>query len=302
MGKKTVRVVTTVALVTAAAFAAIPAFLARQLAKPNGQSLEQEKEWEKEHGLWNDFDDFRQEAYRVKGWKDYELNCLYVETAPGSRKYVIISHGYSSNRYGAVKYVDTYRDLGYNCILYDVRGHGENQKTAVSLGNFEAHDLLNLIEDCYERYGAEIELGLHGESMGSSISLCVLGYDAKVRFVVADCGCASLYDLIRAGYQKLHLGFLINPVNWMTRALYQFDMKESSGRDSLKGNTVPICLIHGADDTFIMPSNSEELKAATDGYSELHLVDGAAHAMSREVLGEEAYTKIVAAFLDHIEK
>ena len=36
-------------------------------------------------------------------------------------------HGFRANRYGAVKYVDTYIDLGYNCIIYDMRGHGENE-------------------------------------------------------------------------------------------------------------------------------------------------------------------------------
>ena len=47
--------------------------------------------------------------------------------------------------------------------------------------------------------------------------------------------------------------------------------------------------------------NSEMLSKATSGYCELHLVDGATHAHSRAVLGEEAYTKIVREFLGKLE-
>ena len=77
-------------------------------------------------------------------------------------------------------------------------------------------------------------------------------------------------------------------------------MKETCPRDALKGNEVPLCLIHGAADTLIPPENSDELAAATAGYKEVHKVEGADHACSRHVLGEEAYTEIVGAFLRNI--
>ena len=46
--------------------------------------------------------------------------------------------------------------------------------------------------------------------------------------------------------------------------------------------------------------DSDELAAATAGYKEVHKVEGADHACSRHVLGEEAYTEIVGAFLRNI--
>ena len=110
------------------------------------------------------------------------------------------------------------------------------------------------------------------------------------------------YELIREGYRNMHIGFMLEPVNATLRRVYHFDLKDTSPRDALKGNQVPICLIHGKEDKFIDPSNSEELAKATAGYCELHLIDGATHAKSRKVLGEEAYTKIVREFLENIEK
>ena len=95
---------------------------------------------------------------------------------------------------------------------------------------------------------------------------------------------------------------MTDPVNQILIKRYHFDLKDTSPRDALQGNMVPLCLIHGKEDKFIAPENSEELARATSGYCEVHLIDGATHAKSRKVLGEEAYTKIVREFLEKLEK
>jgi fermentation-respiration switch protein FrsA (DUF1100 family) len=63
---------------------------------------------------------------------------------------------------------------------------------------------------------------------------------------------------------------------------------------------VPILFIHGAEDTFIPPSNSERMSAATKGYSEVRMIPGAGHAES--VLKDPGlYREYVEAFLSRIE-
>lgn len=274
--------------------------LASQIASPNVSTLDKEISWEKEHGLWGNYDSYEKEEYTVKGYKDYELHVTLVKNPVETDKYVIISHGFKSNRYGAVKYVDTYMNLGFNCIIYDLRDHGENEKTALSLGQFESEDLEKLIEDSYSRYG-NIKLGLHGESMGSATSLTVLAKKPKVDFVVADCGFSNLYDLIYKAYDLAKTPFVLPSVNTAMKLRYGYDMKKTSPKDALVGNEVPICFIHGEADTFILPENSQVNKAATAGYSELHLVPNAAHAQSREVLGEAEYRGIIGDFLNNID-
>ena len=274
--------------------------LASQIATPEVSTLDKEISWEKEHGLWGNYDSYEKEEYTVKGYKDYELHVTLVKNPVETDKYVIISHGFKSNRYGAVKYVDSYMDLGFNCIIYDLRDHGENEKTALSLGQFESEDLEKLIEDSYSRYG-NIKLGLHGESMGAATSLMVLAKKPKVDFVVADCGFSNLYDLLHTAYDVAKVGAVLPSVNIAMKLRYGYDMKKTSPKDALIGNEIPICFIHGEADTFILPENSEVNKAATAGYSELHLVPDAAHARSREVLGEAEYRSIISNFLDNID-
>ena len=289
-----------IAVIFAAAVFAAANYFARATALPKGMTLEGEIAWEKEHGLWGDFDSYPSESYTVEGKDGYLLHCMLVRTPEDSKKYVIISHGHTSNRYGSAKYVSCYRDLGFNCVIYDERGHGENEKVPVSLGQFEAEDLLNLIDDTYERYGKDIILGLHGESMGSSVSLSVLNYKPDVKFVVADCGFANLYDLMDSAYAQYHISWLTPLVNSVMKSKYGYDMKKTSAIDVLRDNEVPVCFIHGAADSFIKPDNSQRMHEAQKGYSEIHLIPGADHAQSREIAGEEAYRDIVVGFLENI--
>ncbi len=290
-------------IIGAGAGVAASARFAHNLAFPKKYSLEQVKKYEVSHGTFGNYDEVRHTNYTVTGKDGVVLHCEYAEANPGSKKIVILTHGYTSNRNGMVKYAVVYMKLGFNCVLYDTRGHGANERHfACSIGNLEAQDLLHVIDDTYERYGDDIEIGLQGESMGSSTSLSVLKYHPKVRFVVADCGFTNLYDLIGVLYKEKNLAFMRDPVNLIMKPMYGFNMKETSARDALHGNKVPICLIHGTADSFIKQYNSDELAAATDGYNEVHKVDGAEHALCRMVLGEEGYLKIVKGFLDNIEK
>ena len=302
--KLVLKVVLITALVLAAAFTVFSLHMAKTISFPKGLTLEGEKQWAVSNGMWGDLEKYTTQEYTVQGKDGYTLHCELVsnDKTSSSNKYVIISHGYTSNRYGAGKYVPIYIGLGYNCVIYDLRGHGENEKTVCTIGNYEAQDLIKLIDDTYERYGSDIYLGLHGESMGSSTSLSALGYDPKVHFVVADCGFTNLYELIGTGFKSNHLGFAEPAVDLTLRLRYGWSMKDTSAIDALEGNTVPICFIHGADDDFITPDNSERLKEKTEGYSELHIVDHAGHARSRAVLGKKAYADIVRPFLEAVEE
>lgn len=298
-------IMTTAGIIAGAASAAVSAAsvnAAVRIAHPPRRTYESEIKWIKEHGMWGDFDLYDKQEYTVPGRAGYLLRCELIrskETAAGN-KYVILSHGYKANRYSSVKYVDCYIKLGYNCIIYDLRSHGMNADAVCTIGNHESDDLECLIRDTLERYGDIIQLGLHGESMGSSTSLSVLRYRPRVTFVVADCGFTNLHELLADAYKSYNAGFMIYPVNTMMKLLFRYDLHYTDAIGSLKGNTVPICFIHGSDDNFIIPENSMKMSRATDGYSEVHIVPGAAHAESREILGEEAYRKIIAGFLERI--
>ena len=277
----------------------------RRALKPNTVSLENETKWNKQRGLWLDFDSYDRKEYEIKGKDGYIIHAEFVDTESvrGSGKYVIICHGHTSNRYGSVKYVNSYIKLGFSCIIYDARNHGANAPDICTLGNIESEDLKFIIDDTYNRFPDIRILGLHGESMGSSTVLSVVRFNPNIDFIVADCGFMRCYDVVHDGYGNLHLAFLSAPINLAGKVLYHVDMKETCALKCLENNRYPILFIHGSADRLIKPYHSEKLREAASkngAYTELIMVEGAGHAVSRQVAGFKKYTGYIESFLKHI--
>lgn len=272
------------------------------ITHPSRESYENRIKYVKDNGLWGNFDSYDKQDYKVSGLGGYQLNCTCVSSkdTKGTGKYVIISHGHKSNKYAMVKFVDPYIELGFTCIIYDQRAHGENAKALCSMGGWEAQDLNYLIEDTYSRFKDVKILGLQGESMGSSTSLNVLRYTDKVDFIVSDCAMESLRYMVHDMYNDMYLYPFGTCADIGFKVLYGIDTAEVSGIDALKGKGVPILFVHGADDDWIDVDNSKDLygEAKKYAYSELWLVPGAKHGEARKKAGEEAYRDHIGSFLE----
>ena len=198
----------------------------------------------------------------------------------------------------SIKYVKMYLELGFNCIIYDLRGHGLNKHTFTTYSIREGRDLAELIRDTRKRYKGITQLGLHGESLGAASSAACLKYGPQVDFVVCDCGFADIDNVLRGAAGKF--SFSVNIADLGARKLYHYSFKDMRPIDSLEQNRVPMLFIHGAEDTFIRPDNSRRMAARTKGISEVHLIKGAGHAES--VLTDPVlYKKYVSDFLERIK-
>lgn len=277
--------------------------LAAYVAKPVYHTTDDTAQCMKEHGFWRDYDAMEKEEWRFSSYDGYILHVTYLPAAEPGNKYVIISHGYTVNRMASLKYMHMFRELGYNCLIYDNRSHGDNRRGICTLGKRENSDLLALIGYVYQRFGDDIYLGLHGESMGAALQILALGKKPKIRFVVNDCGFARLMDVIihKSGELEHLPKWACYPASLASWFFFGFSYTEVNPVDALKENRVPICFMHGADDHFIPCSHSEQMRAATQGYSELHLFPGAGHAMAMES-DEKRYVQIVRDFLEKIKE
>lgn len=270
--------------------------------KPKLIPKEREINGNKKRGLWLDFDSYDKEEYTVEGKDGYILHAVFVSTEKtrGTGKYVIVCHGHTSSRYGAVKYINCYIKLGFSCITYDARTHGENKPDKCTLGFVESEDLKHVIDDTRERYKDLKILGLQGESMGSSTSIHVLRFDPKIDFIVSDCCFLGTYNVVYDGYKNIHMQCLVPFVRIAGKLIYKVDIKETNALKYLKDNKVPILFIHGAGDTLVKPYHAQtlfdEAKKGT-AYTELIYVEGAGHAMSRQIAGFDAYTGYIESFL-----
>lgn len=256
---------------------------------------------EKKAGVYGDYDSYKKSEYTVKSFDGYKLNCTMV-SEDSSDRYVIISHGYTCNRIGSVKYLNMYKRLGFNCIISDNRGCGKNDPAPITMGFYEARDLAAIIKDTRRRFGENIYLGLHGESMGAAMSLMQLGNDDNISFVVSDCSFAD-YDKLAKSVAKFkyHIpGFLIGRLSKYCKRTYGFGFDELRPYLSIEKTKTPICFIHGKEDRFIPPEHCKNLYESAAGYKEIHLFDNARHAQSYYT-DRAAYEKIVADFISKIE-
>lgn len=288
-------------LVILAVLTVISCLMAAYVAKPRYTSLEKAQKIAEDAGFWREYDKLEKEELEIASYDGYLLKAFYVPAPQKSDKYVIISHGYTYNRYGSLRYLHMFRSFGYNCLIYDNRGHGGNPRTKCTMGVRESRDLLQVIAKVHERFGPDIILGLHGESMGSALQIMALKEKPEVQFVVNDCGYADLMGVLTHNIRSaLHMPrcfcYLASAA---CRLVFGYSFTGVRPIDSLKDNKVPICFMHGAADDFIPPSHSERMHQAMTAYSELHLFPGAAHGLSIDS-DEEGYRRIVRAFLDKV--
>ena len=247
----------------------------------NRQTLQEALEWQKNHYDISWYEELEKEEYLVPGYQDYELHVQLLKNPVPSDKYIIISHGFTDNRYGALKYAKLYLDEGFQCIIYDLRGHGENQPHCCTYSVLEGQDLAALAADTRSRYGENITLGLHGESLGAATTIRSLMHTDQVDFAVADCGFSDITGVLKDGISGMHLpSWFVNCASVANRIHYGYSFSQMRPIDALENNQIPILFVHGMEDTLIVPENSERMQKTTKGYSELYLIPGAGHAES----------------------
>jgi|LAHS01.1.fsa_nt_gb alpha-beta hydrolase superfamily lysophospholipase len=276
-------------------------YCARLVAYPHLYGMQETYEIEKQKNLVFDYEKDSKEEVAIPSFDGYLLHGTYVPNAVPSKKYVIITHGNTYTRYGSLKYLDLFYKEGYNVLIYDDRGHGANAKNVCTMGLKEGRDLLAIIHYMYQRFGADIILGLHGESMGAAISLMVLEHHPKLAFAVVDCPYAELDDVLKHQL-KIHYhlpGWLVPLSGKVCHLCYGYDFCKVKPIEAIKDNEVPLCFMHGDSDTFIDKSHSVRLSKATAGYSEVHFFEGAEHAKSFQLHPEE-YRLTVHEFLKKI--
>ena len=283
-----------------ALFIASCIFLASYVVNGKRQTFEEALNWQSERYDTSFYDEAEKEDYTVQGDEGYLLHVQLLKAPEESSRYMIITHGFTDNRMGALKYARFYRELGFNCVIYDIRGHGENEKTFTTYGKKEGKDLALLIEDTRKRYTDLTALGLQGESLGAASTIMSLRYHPQVDFAVADCGFSDIENVLRNGIKNLGMpGFLADMQNLGLMMRYGCSFKDMRPIEALADSSVPVMFIHGEDDTLIDPKNSQDMFNAAKGYREIHLIPGAEHALSA-IVAPEQYLGYIRSFLEKV--
>ena len=194
----------------------------------------------------------------------------YVLRKPGtkSNKYLLGIHGFRSAPFHEfAHYAKYYIDLGFNLVLPHQRGHYKSEGQYISMGMNEKVDVKDWCHFLVEKYGENIEILMHGLSMGGA-TVCMasnLDLPPQVIGIIADCGYYSYKvqsRFILKNMLKVDLKHLINFISKFIKKRTGVDLEAPTALDAVKETNVPIMFAHGEKDEIVPFDNVLKLYEA----------------------------------------
>ena len=244
------------------------------------------------------------EAFSVCAVDGTALSCELIRAEAESfpPRVVILAHGFGFNRAGEVKYIPFFRERGFHVVLFDQRHAGASGGRYTTMGAKERYDLLRVTDAVFERFGEDVIVGTHGESMGGATVLLNAALDGRLAFVAADCAYASCREQLTYTLSKRarRLAWLLIPLcSRMAKRRAGFSFDDASPIEALARIKcpLPILFAHGTADTVVPCAATERLFERYQGPKAVLYGKGSGH--TRTALDYPgAYDEAVGAFLE----
>ena len=202
------------------------------------------------------------------------------------KKVVICFHGYTSQ--GMKDYIGLsgyYLNNGYSMLLVDERAHGQSEGTYIGFGCLDRHDARKWIKWVTETCGEDVQILLHGTSMGGATVLMTSSMElpSQVKGIISDCAFTSPKEVFTHVLKHMmHMPAfpMIQTADILNRKLAGYGLDECNAAREVKRAKVPILFIHGSGDTFVPCSMCETLYENCSAPKEKLIIEGAAHAES----------------------
>ena len=228
-----------------------------------------------------------------------------INHACEKKRVAICMHGYTSRSLqDFVGLTDYYFKRGYAMLQPDARAHGESEGEYIGFGCLDRKDLLKWIDWVIEKCGEDVEIILHGISMGGSTALMASGLDlpGQVKGIVSDCAFTSPKEVFTHVLKTMyHLpSFPIIPgADVVNRILAGYGMDECNAKREVVKAKIPVLFIHGEKDTFVPARMCKELYECCASPKKILIVKGAAHGESY-YKDTEAYEEALDEFLESV--
>ena len=215
---------------------------------------------------------------------DVKLSGWYL---PGddSSPHLIFVHGIGSVRSGdkAVGLAARIVGLGYNVLMFDLRGHGSSGGDKVSGGFYERADVLGAFDYLLRRGVDTGRVGLMGFSMGAATSIMAAAQEPGIIAVAADSTYANASELIaREAARKTPIPGWLTPVfmpaaKLMANGIYGIDIGSLVPEESVAILGYPVLVIHGTGDKRIPLEQGQRVADAAKEGSSIWLVPEVDH-------------------------
>lgn len=228
-----------------------------------------------------------------------KLHAYLFKADQKTNKYVIGMHGYRSYaRPEYAPYIQFYHKLGYNMLLPDDRGHAPSEGKYIGFGILDRLDCVNWAKYLVTNYGENVEILLHGVSMGAATVLAASGEEdlpVQVKGIISDCGFSSARAILT--YQFKHMAHIpvfpfLNVIELFAKHLAGYDFEKFSAIEQVKKSTTPILFVQGGKDQMVPPFMVHQLYDACVSKKRLLFVEEAGHGESIAFKPEDYYQAI----------
>lgn len=236
-----------------------------------------------------------------------ELRAWFVP-AEGSKRFVIAVHGYHSNGPDECSHLLPFYNekLGFNYLLPDHASHGRSDGKYIGFGAFEADNLLLWVNYLVERFGEDIEIVLHGISMGAATVMLANESNPpkQVKAVIEDCGYTSAYEIIVFTMKKMtgiNMPHVTKAIMWVCRTFFGYDMRKADCLGRMKDAKNPVLFVHGTADPTVPFEMGERLyEACTAVPRDKMFVKDLIHAYCYYDAKQEYEEKMLEFFSAHL--
>ncbi len=235
---------------------------------------------------------------RLKAW--------LVPAEKETKRFAICVHGHNCNGPDECSHLlPFYRNtMGFNYLLPDLRGHGRSDGKLIGFGALDYKDIKLWVDYLVERFGEDIEIVLHGISMGAATVMLVNNNNPQkqVKVIVEDCGYTDAFEQVSKKMKDMGLNhtsdFFTEITNIYCRNISKYDLKkDATPLGTMKNAANPVIFIHGEKDALVPFEMCKRLYDACPTDKEMFAVPGAEHAYSYYDAKDE-YDRKVKAFIE----
>lgn len=233
------------------------------------------------------------EEFTMLSSRDQALRGYYYPLGGEGKRIAFLVHGYrSEHAETAGMYREYYRSRGFDLFCCDHEAHGKSEGQFIGFAAYEPEDCLRWIEVLRRRFGPEIQIVLHGFSMGAATVMRMAPRcPDNVRFLVEDSGYRDAQLQLRG-----QLGPLFPVLRALHRRIAGVDLRQADVRPALVRARIPILFVHGQEDRTVPFENGPLLYESYGGEKDCLFVPGARHVESMHV-SPEAYAQKLDAFI-----
>ena len=163
----------------------------------------------------------------------------------------MLLHGIASCKESLLKISDTLSSLGFNCIIYDSRGHGESGGINCTFGYYEKRDVSLIIDYVAKNFPNNKPFGIYGYSLGAAVAIQAMEIDKRIECGVVVSSFATLREVIYDYWNSispLHFEWIPDEALKKSESIANFKVDSVKPEESAKHIDRPILVIHGVED------------------------------------------------------